>query len=71
MQINPYLMFNGQCEAAFKFYERSLGGKVEAMIPHTGTPAEQHVPPEWRSKIMHARLSVNGAVLMGSGDSSY
>jgi len=23
MQLNPYLNFNGQCEAAFKFYERS------------------------------------------------
>lgn len=71
MQISPYLMFNGQCEAAFKFYERALGGNIEAMLPHTGTPAEQHVPPEWRSKIMHARLAVNGAVLMGADDSSY
>jgi len=66
MQLNPYLTFNGQCEAAFKFYEKALGGKIEAMIPHTGTPAEQHVPAEWREKIMHARLIVNGQALMGS-----
>ncbi|HXA64294.1 MAG TPA: VOC family protein [Bryobacteraceae bacterium] len=66
MQLNPYLTFNGQCEAAFKFYEKCLGGKIEAMIAHTGTPAEQHVPPEWREKIMHARLAVNDEVLMGS-----
>jgi PhnB protein len=66
MQLNPYLTFNGQCEAAFKFYEKALGGKIEAMIPHTGTPAEQHVPPEWREKIMHARLIVSGQALMGS-----
>ena len=66
MQLNPYLTFNGQCEAAFKFYERCLGGKIEAMIPHAGTPAEQHVPPEWRKKILHARLTVGGEVLMGS-----
>jgi PhnB protein len=39
MQINPYLTFDGQCEAAFKFYEKVLGGKIEAMIPHEGTPA--------------------------------
>ena len=31
MQLNPYLHFNGQCEAAFKFYEQCLGGKIEAM----------------------------------------
>jgi PhnB protein len=66
MQLNPYLTFNGQCETAFKFYEQCLGGKIEAMFRHTGTPAEQHVPPEWREKIMHARLAVNGEVLMGS-----
>jgi PhnB protein len=66
MQLNPYLTFNGQCEAAFKFYERCLGGKIVAMMTHVGTPAEQQVPAEWRNKIMHARLTVNDEVLMGS-----
>ena|SRR6266478_4911512 len=64
--LNSYLLFNGQCEAAFKFYEQCLGGKIVSMFTHAGTPAEEHVPPEWRNKIMHARLSVNGATLMGS-----
>ena len=66
MQLNPYLTFNGQCEAAFKFYEKCLGGKIEAMLTHEGTPAEQHVPPEWRKKILHARLTVGDQVLMAS-----
>lgn len=66
MQLNPYLTFNGRCEAAFGFYERSLGGKIVAMVPHAGTPAEQHVPSEWRNKILHARLMVGDEVLMGS-----
>lgn len=66
MQLNPYLLFNGQCEAAFKFYEKALGGKIEAMLPHEGTPAAEHVPPEWRKKVLHARLSVGDEVLMGS-----
>ena len=66
MQLNPYLLFNGQCEVAFKFYAQCLGGKIEAMMPHAGTPAEQHSPPEWRDKILHACLSVDGQLLMGS-----
>ena len=66
MQMNPYLTFKGQCEAAFKFYEQVLGGKIVAMIPHEGTPAADHVPAEWRSKIMHARLVLDDKVLMGS-----
>jgi PhnB protein len=66
MQLNPYLFFNGQCEAAFKFYERCLGGKIDAMMKHAGSPAEEHAPPEWRDKILHARLMVNGEAVMGS-----
>jgi PhnB protein len=66
MQLNPYLFFNGQCEVAFKFYAQLLGGKIDGMLTHAGTPAEQQVPAEWRDKIMHARLIVGDQVLMGS-----
>jgi PhnB protein len=66
MQLNPYLNFNGQCEAAFKFYEKTLGGKIEAMFTHAGTPAEQQTPPEWRDKILHARLTIGDNILMAS-----
>jgi PhnB protein len=66
MQLNPYLTFDGRCEDAFKFYAKVLGGEIVAMIRHEGTPAETHVPAEWRNKIMHARLIVDDEVLMGS-----
>ena len=66
MQLTPYLLFNGNCAEAFRFYERLLGGKVEAMMPHAGTPAEAHVPAVWHDKIMHACLKAGDAVLMGS-----
>jgi len=66
MQLNPYLLFNGNCEAAFKFYERTLGGKIELLLPHEGTPAENSVPPEWREKIMHGRMTLNGQTIMAS-----
>ena len=36
------------------------------MMPHEGTPAAEQVPPEWRSKIMHARMTIGDQVLMGS-----
>src|SRR5947209_19454467 len=65
MQLNPYLHFNNGCEAAFKFYEKCLGGKIEALLPYAGRPAESRVPAEWKNKIMHARLVADGAVLMG------
>ena len=66
MQLNPYLHFDGKCEEAFRFYEKSLGGKIVAMMSHRGSPMEAQTPPEWLDKIMHARLVVGETVLMGS-----
>ena len=66
MQLNPYLMFNGQCEEAFSFYAKVLGGEIVAMLPNRGTPAADHVPEEWLDKIIHARLEVGDQVLMAS-----
>jgi PhnB protein len=66
MQLHPYLNFDGRCEEAFKFYEQCLGGKIEAMRKHAGTPAEQYVPSEWRDKILHASLVVGDKELLGS-----
>ena len=65
MRLNTYLVFNGQCEAAFKFYEQCLGGKIVGMFTHAGTPAAEQVPPEWFGKIMHASLKVGDDLLMG------
>ena len=66
MKLNPYLLFDGKCEEAFNSYQKILGGEIVAMIPHEGTPVEESVPPEWRKKIIHARLVSNGMVLRGS-----
>ena len=66
MQVNPYLLFNGQCEAAFRYYEKCLDGKIVGMMTHGESPMSQQVSPEWRSKIIHARLVVGGEALMGS-----
>src|SRR5258706_2580260 len=65
MNTVPYLQFSGNCEEAFKFYEKSLAGKITAMVKHAGTPAEEHVSPAWRDKIIHARMSVGDTELMG------
>jgi uncharacterized glyoxalase superfamily protein PhnB len=66
MRVITYLYFKGQCEAAFRFYEASLGGKIETMLSHTGTPAAEHVPREWRNKILHAQLALGDTILLGS-----
>ena len=74
MQLNPYLSFNGQCEEAFRFYERTLGGKILAMLTFGNTPMGEQAPAEWKGKIAHARLQLGDSLLMGSdgmGDDRY
>ena len=65
MQLSPYLNFNGQCEAAFKFYEDCLSAKIGSMFPYEGTPLAEQVPAEWRGKVMHATLAIGDQELMG------
>ena len=66
MKINPYLSFDGNCEAAFKFYERCFGTKINAMMPYRGSPMADQTPPDWLDRIMHGNMTVGDVVLMGS-----
>ncbi|HMH14657.1 MAG TPA: VOC family protein [Edaphobacter sp.] len=66
MHVHPYLNFNGNCEKAFKFYENCLGAKILMMMPHTGSPIEKMVPPEWGDKILHASLKIGDTMLFAS-----
>jgi PhnB protein len=66
MQITPYLFYNGNCEAAFKFYEKTIGAKIEMMLRNEEAPEEMPAPPERKKQIMHARISIDGQWLMAS-----
>ena len=65
MQMNPYLSFKGECEAAFKFYERCLGGHPGELFRYAGTPLAGQVPADWSDKVMHGSITIGGQVLMG------
>ena len=64
MQINPYLNFNGQCEAALKFYEQALGGRVTFKQTWGDSPMAKHVPEETYNNILHSTLEVGSSTLM-------
>lgn len=70
MQFNPYLHFNGNCEEAFRFYEKVLNGKIDRMMTFDEAPESAETSPklgdEWRKKIMHVRMTIGEGVLMGS-----
>jgi PhnB protein len=65
MEFNPYLNFNGQCEEAFKLYEKCLNGKIEFMMTNEQSPMADKTPPELAKKVMHASLRFGDQVIMG------
>jgi PhnB protein len=67
MDMTPHiqLAFNGQCEAAFRFYEQCLNGTVSFMLTWGRSPLAAEVPPTWHGKIVHATLRVGDTPIMG------
>jgi len=67
MNVDPYLHFNGNCEEAFRLYEKALGGKIEMMLTYDqAPPGDNPTPKGWEKKIMHVRLSVGDQIIMAS-----
>jgi len=66
MAIDTYLLFDGHCAEAFKFYEKLLGGKIEGIMTHGESPMADQFAPEWRDKVIHVRMKVGDRILMGS-----
>lgn len=66
MQLHTYLNYGGNCEQAFKFYEEHLGGKITFLMRHGELPDAGSVAPEWKDKVLHARMSIGGTDLLGA-----
>ena len=65
MKIHAYLMFDGQCEAAFNRYAEVFGGKLE-MMRYADSPEDMEVPAEYQQRVMHVCLTVGDQLLMAS-----
>lgn len=67
---NIYLTFDGECEAAFKFYQSVLGGEIPMWNRFGEMPPQEGMPPlteEHKNRIMHVTLPFSTeTVLMGS-----
>jgi len=67
--INPYLTFNGNCEAAFNFYKSVFGGEFQFIGRFKDMPpmGGKTIPAAEGDKVMHVSLPIGqGSVLMGS-----
>lgn len=66
MTLNPHLSFAGECEAAFKYYEPTLGVVREFRMTYGDSPMAEHAPPAWRDKIVHATFALGQHRLTGA-----
>jgi PhnB protein len=65
MDLNTYLFFDGQCEDAFRLYEKVLGGKMTGLMRYADAPSG---PAAFKgcNRVIHVSLRVGDRVLMGS-----
>lgn len=67
MKLNTYLNFGGNCEQAFRFYEKHLSGKLGMITTWDQMPnPEKNVPPGMEKAVLHARIELGGTILMGA-----
>lgn len=64
-QINSYLTFNGNCREAMTFYKECLGGELSFQTIGESQLSE-NMSAEMKRCIVHAALSSDNIVLMGS-----
>lgn len=63
MKLDMYVNYPGNCEEAFRFYEEHLSGKITGISLHGENP---NMPAGWKTKVLHARIEIGDAVLMGA-----
>ena len=74
--LTPYLSFAGNTREAFAFYEKALGGRIEAMLSYADVPPMApgadagcgEAPMPTGDGIMHACLKLPGDAMLFAGD---
>ena len=69
--VNPYLVFNGNCEEAFLHYKSVFGGEFPYIGKFKDMPAAEdggctQVSEKEANRIMHVSLPIGNTILMGS-----
>jgi PhnB protein len=64
--LDSYLFFSGNCAQAMRFYERALGGKLEAVMTYGQSPEPEQCPAGAKDMVMHTSLKLGDRTLMAS-----
>jgi PhnB protein len=66
LSCTPFLLFDGDCAEAMRFYQKCLGGEL-TLSKLGDTPMKDQFPQEKHDRIINARLK-NGAVEISASD---
>jgi len=66
VKVDSYLNFGGNCEEAFRFYEKHLGAKIQTLMKFSQMPGPAKTPPGMEDGVLHARIVIGDTVLMAS-----
>ena len=67
MRLITFLNFGGNCEAAFRFYEQHLGGRITMLMRRAEAPDQTgDTWPGWEQSIQYALMEIGETELMGS-----
>ncbi len=66
MKLNAFLNFGGNCEAALRFYEQHLGGKITMMMRRSEQPDQPVTWPGWENTLQYATIELGETQLMAS-----
>ena len=66
MQVQPYLFFDGRCEAAIDFYKHAVGAEVEMLMHYKDAPDPSMCTDATRDKVMHSALKIGDTTILAS-----
>ncbi len=66
MKLQPYLFFDGRCEEAIDFYQRTVGAKVNMLMRWKDGPDKSMCTPANQDKVMHAQVQIGDSEVMMS-----
>ena len=66
MKLYTQLNFGGNCEEAFRYYERHLGGKITTLMRVRDLPEGGRAPAGSPDAVIHVSMDVAGVELIGN-----
>ena len=66
MKLHTFLNFGGNCEQAFRFYEKHLGGQIVMLMRRAEQPDQPAKWPGWEQSVQYAIMNIAETQLMAS-----